>query len=282
MEDGNEDNWCSYTTISLVPSFNSITFGDTFVGIDYAGIIYSSSDFGNTWNSNINFTDSGFGIAYANGIYVGVGANRDSNCILTANATNMLTYTLEPVTIQPQIYVLPAPTIDWVNTNYDIYGNLIISWFPVPNATSYKIFIRSIYKTNINKYNVKATVTLNTSLNANFFDADSGPIYDVSYFITSNDVMNYRNYYVFAYRNGVRSSFPPTQIFASNSILQLWPVKQYEYHGGSNKYNFTSVTARNLNTNQSIIMSSNDFFFNNTYANTASVVIGTNTPISNK
>jgi hypothetical protein len=210
------------------------------------------------------------------------GDNGDSNCILTTNAINMLTYTLEPATIQPQTYVLPAPTIDWANTNYDIYGNLVISWFSIPNATYYKVFLRKRQKNAINKYGNKANVTLTKSLSG-FFQNDSGPIIGNSYFITSNDIQNfYNNFYVFAYRNGVRSSFPSIQVFGDGlgNHLELWPVQQMEFHGGNDISNFTNVTARNLYTNQSIIMSSNEYI-NNTYGETQSAVIGTNTYLSN-
>jgi len=280
------DNWYSYNVINPTPNFGSIVFGDTFVGTDYFGNIWFSRDFGSNWNSNNLGLSNAFAIAYANGVYVAVGASsNNSNCIVTTRATNMLTYTLEPATIQPQTYVLPAPIIDWENTNYDVYGNLVISWFPVPNATSYKVFNSHNFK-YINKYTTKATTILNKSLTGNFFTFDSGPIIGNSYFISSNDLLILdHNFTVFSYRNGVRSSFPSTQIWASNAI-QLWPVQQCEYHGGSNFFNFTSITARNLYTNQSMIILSNEWI-NGIYSPITSNSyqipnIGTSTPISNK
>jgi len=279
------DNWYSYTTITGTPNFASLVFGDTFVGTDYFGNIYNSTDFGSNWSSVASFTNSANFVAYGNGVYMAVGNNSDSNCILTTNAINMLTYSLEPATIQSQNYVLPAPTIDWANTNYDVYGNLVISWFPVPNATSYKVFNSHNFR-YINKYTTKATTILNKSLTGNFFTSDSGPIIGNSYFISSNDLLILdHNFTVFSYRNGVRSSFPSTQIWASNAI-QLWPVQQCEYHGGINFFNFTSITARNLYTNQSMIILSNEWI-NGIYSPITSNSyqipnIGTTTPISNK
>ena len=282
-KDGNlyysTDNWYSYTTIIGAPPFGSLVFGDTLVGTYRANnSIYSSSDFGSNWTLVSAFVNSANCVAFGNGVYIAVGDNGgDSNCILTTNAKNMLTYTLEPATIQPQTYVLSAPTIDWVNTNYDINGNLTISWFPVPNATSYKVFMRNKKYTSINKYSAKATVTLNYSLTQNFFDNDSGPIYDTSYYIASNDVIY--NYYVFAYRNGVRSSFPSTEVYThGNNPLELWPVQQLEYNGGSNHINYTTLTIRNLYTNQSFIFSSNVTNIDNLN----SQQIGLNTYLSNK
>ena len=148
----------------------------------------------------------------------------------------------------------------------------------MPNATSYKIFTRNTFHTTTNKYCAKATVTLNQSLSGNYFDSDSGPIFDTSAVFNSNTIA--QNYYVFAYRNGVRSSFPSTQIY-TYFILELWPVQQLEYHGGSNYLNYTSVTIRNLYTNQSIMFSSN-CFANNLYPSVQLATIGTTTPISNK
>jgi len=283
------DNWFSFTTITGVPYFTCITFGDTFVGGDDSGNIYYSTDFGNTWiTSSPSFGLAARGIAYGNGVYVACGA--DTYTILIANATNLLTYTLEPVAIQPQTYVLPAPTIDWANTNY-INDNLIITWFPVPGATHYKVFrTEDTYPARyINKETTKATTILNHSLNFSFFDYDSGPVYD-TIFSHTQIPRSYRfNYFVFAYRHGVRSIFPPTQIFikysSSSYIIELWPVQQVEYIGGSNFDNFTTATARNLYTNQSFVMSSNDWANNWGSAfdgPTQIPYIGTNVPISNK
>ena len=252
------DNWLSYTTINRAPSLASLAFGDTFVGITQDGSIYSSPDFGTTWITQSGFVNVGNGIAYGNGIYVACGDNGDSNCISIANATNKITYSLEPITIQPQSNVLAAPTIDWVNTIYDGLGNLIISWYPVPDATHYKIFLRNFGSQSINKYSANATVTYSKSLGMPMFSYDSGPLYGNSYSVTASTADKY-NYYVFAYRNGVRSSFPSTQILDLSGLVQLWPVQQLEFHGGSNIYDFTSLTARNLYTNQSIVVSSNDW-----------------------
>ena len=271
------DNWYSYSVISGTPNFGSLAFGDTFVGTDYTSNIYYSGDFGFTWSNITTSLGSTNYIAYANGVYITVGNIGNSNCILTTRATNMLTYTLEPVTIQPQSYVLTAPIIDWVNTNYDIYGNLTITWFPVPNATSYKIFMRNTSKVNANKYTTKAAVPLNRSLNTNLFDSDSGPIIGNSAVVPSGSIE--LNYYVFAYRNGLRSSFPIMQIYTGNG-LQLWPVEQLEFHGGSNSYNCTTFTIRNLYTNKSILLTSNVYNDSN-YRSIQSAIIGTNTYLSN-
>jgi hypothetical protein len=258
------DNWYSYSSISEPYYLASLAFGDTFVGIDGGSGIYSSPDFGTTWNSQSGgFGNGGRGIAYGNGMYVACGDNADSNCILIASATNTISYSLEPATIQPQYNILPAPVIDWDNTYYDGGGNLVITWFSVPGATSYKIFLHIAFAGSggvgyINKYTEKATNVLNKSLSANKFNSDSGPLYGNSYSIAPS-TGDKNNYYVFAYNNGVRSAFPNTQILDWNGTLELWPVEQCEFHGGTNRNDFTSVTARNLYTNQCMVVLSNDW-----------------------
>ena len=269
------DNWYTNSVINGTPYFTSLVFGDTFVGTNYYGGIYYSGDFGNTWNPNNIGLSNALAISYANGIYVATGSNYDSNCIVTTRATSILTYTLEPATIQPQTYTLPAPTIDLSNTYADISRNLFITWFPVPDATSYKVFWTNAHATSLNKLTNKSAVTLTKSLNQIFFQGDSGPLSNNSFTVLS--AYTVKNYYVFAYRNGVRSSFPKTQI---NFYGEVWPVQQIEYHGGSNFSNFSEVTLRNLYTNKSIIMSSNEFI-NNVYGDTQCGIINTDTFISN-
>ena len=278
------DNWGTYSSISEPYYLASLAFGDTFVGIDSGTGIYSSSDFGNTWNSqSSSFNNAGYGIAYGNGVYVACGDNGDSNCISIAYATNSITYSLEPATIQPQTYVLPAPVIDWNNTYYD-GGNLNIAWFSVPGATHYKIFLQTISPASggthyVNKYGEKATVVLKNSLTGAMFNSDSGSLSGNSYSLSASSG-NKNNYFVFAYNNGVRSVFPSTQILDYGGILELWPVEQCEYHGGSNYANFTSVTARNLYTNQCMVVSSNDWV-NNTFGTTQITQLGLDTFLSN-
>ena len=280
------DNW--YTNLYYkdgIPNFNSLTLGDTFIGTGTDCNVYNSTDFGATWISVNSFGGFLSGVAYGNGKYVAVGNTGNSNCIITANATNIISYTLEPVTVQPQTYVLPAPTIDWANTNYDGVGNLNITWFSVPDATSYKVFLQISHSGYLNKYTAKATTTLNKSLTQSMFNSDSGPIIDITAKITILSTGERFNYYVFAYRNGVRSSFPSTQILDFNGVLELWPVQQVEYIGGTNwNTSFSNVTARNLYTNQSYVMSSNDWVNNwaTGYASPQIPFIGTNVPISNK
>ena len=274
------DNWYSYSSISEPYYLYSLAFGDTFVGIDGGSGIYSSPDFGTTWNSQSEgFGGGGRGIAYGNGMYVACGNNGDSNCILIASATNTISYSLEPTTIQPQYNVLPAPVIDWNNVSINGSGNLVISWFSVPNATHYKIFRRNVQAQYINKYSANATVTRNNSLNANMFDSDSGILTGTSYEVAASTGDKW-NYYVFAYNNGVRSAFPSTQILDWNGILELWPVEQCEFHGGTNMNDFTSVTARNLYTNQCMVVLSNDWL-DGTFGNTQLPQLGLDTFLSN-
>jgi hypothetical protein len=272
------DNWYTYGVIYSVPYFTSLVFGDTLVGTDFIGNIWYSGDVGNTWNSNNLGLSNAFAVAYGNGLYVATGSNYNSNCIVTTQATNILSYTLEPTTIQPQTYTLPAPTIDWANTVFDLIGNLTITWLPVTNATYYKVFASSNYKVTLNKYVNKAAVPLNRSLTSNLFDNDSGPITSNSYFIPNGYIE--KNYYVFAYNNGVRSSFPTTQIYTNHPTLELWPVEQVEFHGGSNGSNCTTYTVRNLYNNKSVLLSSNTYGDSN-YRNVQSAIIGTNTFLSN-
>jgi hypothetical protein len=131
----------------------------------------------------------------------------------------------------------------------------------------------------VNKYIAKATVTLNKSLSGNMFTSDSGLLTGNSYSLAVS-VGAKNNYYVFAYRNGVRSSFPSTQVLDWNGILELWPITQCEFHGGITHANFTSLTARNLYTNQSMVISSNDWV-NNTFGDTQIPQLGLNTYLSN-
>ena len=279
------DNWYSYSSISEPYYLASLAFGDTFVGIDGGSGIYSSPDFGTTWNSQSGgFGNGGRGIAYGNGMYVACGDNGDSNCILIASATNTISYSLEPATIQPQYNVLAAPVIDWDNVSINGSGNLVISWFSVPNATHYKIFLQVATAGSggthyINKYTTQATVTLKNSLSANMFSFDSGPLTGTSYEIPVS-TGDKNNYFVFAYNNGVRSAFPNTQILDWNGIVELWPITQYEYHGGSNYNTFTSVTVRNLYTNQSIVILSNDLIAG-TYGPTQLPLLALDTFLSN-
>ena len=279
------DNWYSSTQITEPYTLSSLAFGDTFVGIDANIGIYSSPDLGNTWTTQNSSLSNGYGIAYGNGMYVACGYNGGySNCILIASATNTISYSLEPATIQPQSNVLAAPTIDWANTYYDGGGNLVISWFTVPNATHYKIFLQIAHSGGggthyVNKYVTKAANVLNHSLSGNMFNSDSGTLTGNSYSVSASSG-DKNNYFVFAYNNGVRSAFPNTQILDWNGTLELWPIIQYEYHGGSNYANFTSVTVRNLYTNQSMVLSSNDWWYS-TYGPTELPQIGLNTYLSN-
>ena len=278
------DNWNSYTEIYVGYYLGSLAFGDTFVGIDINAGIYSSPDFGSNWNTvSESFNNAGHGIAYGNGVYVACGDNGDSNCISIAYATNSITYSLEPATIQPQSNVLAAPVIDWNQTYYED-GSLIISWFTVPGATSYKIFLHIAYAGvggvhYVNKYTEKATNVLNNSLSANMFNSDSGPLFGNSYAVPAS-TGDKNNYFVFAYKNGVRSSFPSTQILDWNGLLELWPVEECEFHGGTDRKNFTSVTARNLYTNQCMVVLSNDWM-DGTYGSTQLPQLGLDVYLSN-
>ena len=279
------DNWYSNTLITTTPSFISITLGDSFVGVDAGGTIYNSSDFGVTWTTTNNFPNAGYGIAYGNGVYVACGDTdntADSRSVYITNATNLLSYTLEPATIQPQTYVLAAPTIDWSNTNYN-FTNLVISWFSVTGATYYKVFLQINDPTYLNKYTTKASTTFDYALSGNMFLTASANIYTTSYTIAASSSIIF-NYYVFAYRDGVRSSFPSTRVYDSNATLQLWPVQQLEYIGGNNYASFVNVTARNLYTNKSYIMSSSDWVTRDpTNSGTVRISeISTNVYLSNK
>ena len=278
------DNWYSSTQITEPYTLSSLAFGDTFVGIDANIGIYSSPNFGTTWNTQNSSLSNGYGIAYGNGMYVACGYNGGySNCILIASATNTISYSLEPATIQPQSNVLAAPTIDWANTYYDGGGNLVISWFTVPGATHYKIFLQIAHSGGggthyVNKYGTKAANVLNHSLSGNMFNSDSGALTGNSYSVSASSG-DKNNYFVFAYNNGVRSAFPNTQILDWNGILELWPVEQCEFHGGTNRNDFTSVTARNLYTNKCMVVSSNDWF--GTFGNTQLSQLGLDTYLSN-
>ena len=189
----------------------------------------------------------------------------------------------EPQTIK---FVFPAPIIDWDTTISD--SGLGIYWFPVEGATSYKIFGKPQYKNYLNKYTINDETILNKSLTAPFFDYDSGPITDSNNFNIDTSMLGY-NFFVFAYNGDTRSDIPTTQLYYnydSTGGLELWPVIEEEFYGGSNWVNgFTQVKVTNRYTGESITGSSNDFNPNpltsNNFPNNLSE-IHINVPISNK
>ena len=264
-----DDSWATVSLFVAPSNIVSMAAGDKLVGVGSDGSINWSPNNGETWYTD-SVTFSNFNsVAYGNGVFVAGGMSNSapwSNCIITCIATNIITYSLEPVAKQPQTYVLPAPEIDWLYTYYtgcNLYVQ--ISWFPVTDATSYKVFGFSANGPSygqeyISVYAKNADLSRPRSLNGPMFTFDSGPLSPVpcSYNATLNT--GYKNYfYVFAYKNGIRSSFPTTYVIDFNQAsVELWPVIQYEYHGGSNYSSFTDVTWRNLYTNQSLNVSSND------------------------
>jgi hypothetical protein len=154
----------------------------------------------------------------------------------------------------------------------------------VTDATHYKVFLQQTNNTYLNKHTVKATTVLDYNLAGNMFISDTNIYFPrTSYRHVSDGNVYY--YYVFAYKNGIRSSFPATCVYYDNTTtLQLLPVQQLEYIGGSNYASFLNVTARNLYTNKSYIMSSNEWVSRDlTNVGTVKLTeIETNVPISNK
>ena len=66
------------------------------------------------------------------------------------------------------------------------------------------------------------------------------------------------------------------------NIIQLWPVVTKEFIDGSNGSSFTSMTIRNLYTNESINVSSNDVFTTYSQSSPNLPQIHNDTYLSNK
>ena len=284
-----DDSWANISQYAVPSNIVSFAAGDRLVAVTTDPNIVWSKDNGATWYfDSPPVLPSYTAVAYGNGVFVVVGNSIPGiSPILNSIATNLITYSMEPVAKQPQTYVLPAP--EFVNGSGYILGDgshVNLVWSSVPTATYYKVLgftaTGAAYGNEyISVYAKDAYVSQPRSLNGPMFSYDSGPIYGTN--IELSDLYSDKSYfYVFAYRNGLRSSFPTSYILSyTYGSMQLWPVIQYEYHGGSNSDSFTDVTWRNLYTNQSLNVSSDDLLAD-VYTNHAPNIseIGANTYIT--
>ena len=266
-----DDNWAHLYLVPAPDSIISIAVGDRIVAARSEGTISYSSNNGIDWDDDALIYHLFNSVAYGNGTFIAGGStDGGSNCLARSIATNLITYSMEPISIQQQTATFAAPQINWNSSvTYYIYDSnsgdttLHLEWYPVVGATNYKVFSfhyngtgsgnEYIFKEQKDAYNPQKR-----SLNGSMFTDDSGLISGLTYEqVLAGGEKNY--FYLFAYKNGVRSSFPSTYVIDfSQTSLQLWPVVQLEYHGGSGFANFTDVTWRNLYTNQSLNVSSND------------------------
>ena len=284
-----DDSWANISQYAVPSNIVSFAAGDRLVAVTTDPNIVWSKDNGATWYfDSPPVLPSYTTVAYGNGVFVVVGNSIPGiSPILNSIATNLITYSMEPVAKQPQTYVLPAP--EFVNGSGYILGDgshVNLVWSSVPTATYYKVLGftatgAAFGNEYISVYAKDAYVSQPRSLNGPMFSYDSGPIYGTNIEL-SNLYSDKSYFYVFAYRNGLRSSFPTSYILSyTYGSMQLWPVIQYEYHGGSNSGSFTDVTWRNLYTNQSLNVSSNDLLAD-VYTNHAPNIseIGANTYIT--
>jgi len=135
---------------------------------------------------------------------------------------------------------LPAPMIDWNNTNFINSTYITLSWFPVAGADSYKVFVRKNQKVNafINNPIIQHKSTVFTN---NFFDNDFPPTSTTSMvvpLVQGSTFYGYKNnFFVFSYRNRVRGDYPVEQVLATlgpSQQLELWPAitTMYDISGG--------------------------------------------------
>uniref|UniRef100_UPI0039C2F1C4 hypothetical protein n=1 Tax=Pseudomonas aeruginosa TaxID=287 RepID=UPI0039C2F1C4 len=84
------------------------------------------------------------------------------------------------------------------------------------------------------------------------------------------------NYYIYAYKDSIRSQTPLTQIYRNGYNIQLWPVITEQFIDGSNVLSFTSVNLTNLYTNETVNVLSNDFIpafsiYNSSFPNLSAI-----------
>ena len=100
ISSNNGSNWSAPITSPV--HFRKITFGDTTIAAGSNGIYYSfdqGSSYGIISVANMSNFNS---VVYANGIYVAIGKlTTGSNVLLRSSGVNTISYTLEPIAIQP-------------------------------------------------------------------------------------------------------------------------------------------------------------------------------------
>lgn len=243
--------------IISLPDINEIT-NRSISFKDYAGSLNYNSTLTISTTNGTYFENSLSSLvlnkAYDNLTLFGDSAHNKWITLNTLNNSGPVSYNQENVSF------FPAPIIDTASSCYNSGdGTITISWLPVDGATGYKIFGRfGFHGQYVNKYGKFQENPLNRSLDL-FFTYDSGIITSNSFTFISPNIIKNNNYYVYAYKDTIRSSPPITEIlYFYNIQMELWPVVQYEFSGCTNWGPFsssnsnTSLRLRNLYTNQSI------------------------------
>ena len=256
--------------IISLPDINEITYRSISFK-DYAGALNYNSTLTISTTNGTFFQDSLSSMVlnkpYDNLTLYGDSAHNKWITLNTLNNNTAVYYN------QDQVSFFPAPVIDTANCCYDSSGNITIAWLPVDGATSYKVLYRNTYHAYPNKYGKFQEIPLTRSL-VPMYTHDSGVITSNSFILTP-PVNLQTNYFVYAYKDTIRSSSPLTQIFfkyntfAPILTMELWPCIQFEFSGCTNWLPFsigdsnTSVTIRNLYTNQSILFNNVDEYNDN-------------------